>query len=147
VLPRTVLLLGVCSGNDPATFRRGVGQEYRDYVRVTALEENGYKVVTLDNKHNSKPGKHLNASFTSPRSMKAAFQSDSMCAQSFDHVVLDWFFSPAGFGEIRWTDELYSQVIPALVTMGSIAPNGKLWLPNLPCVLDGITKNMDKISR
>ena len=57
-----------------------VGQEFRDRVRCVELENLGYSVKTLDDKHAAETldhGKHCRANFTQPRrmlqSMKAAW--------------------------------------------------------------------------
>jgi hypothetical protein len=73
------------------------GQEFRDRVRCEALENLGYDVYTLDNKHpevRGPAGKHCRANFADPRrmikSIKFTWGNDIV----FDSIILDYFFSP-----------------------------------------------------
>lgn len=97
------LLLGVfhsrkfndrISGKEPNR-----GQLFRDGVRSKALEDAGYVVRSLDNKHHETDVKlgdeiHCNANFADPRRMSKALRSTFGEDIIFDHIILDYFFSP-----------------------------------------------------
>jgi hypothetical protein len=75
------------------------GQGYRDGVRCKALEELGYLVRSLDNKHSEpdvQSGEeiHCTANFADTRRMMKALRKTFGHDLSFDHVILDYFFSP-----------------------------------------------------
>lgn len=99
----TVLLLGVfhcrkfddrVAGKEPNR-----GQLFRDGVRSKALEDAGYIVRSLDNKHHEKDVNlgdeiHCNANFADSRRMSKALRSTFGEDIIFDHIILDYFFSP-----------------------------------------------------
>lgn len=90
---KEVLLLGVVYSEKTEPAR---GQEYRDRVRCDSLEKLGYSVRTLDNKHRDddiSSGRHCTANFTDPRRMLKSIHS-KWNQTSFDHIILDYFFSP-----------------------------------------------------
>lgn len=75
------------------------GQGFRDGVRSKALEDLGYLVRSLDDKHSEPdvfPGDeiHCTANFADARRMIKALRKSFGDELSFDHVVLDYFFSP-----------------------------------------------------
>jgi hypothetical protein len=75
------------------------GQGFRDGVRSKALEDLGYLVRSLDDKHTEPdvlPGEeiHCTANFADARRMMKALRKTFGDELSFDHVVLDYFFSP-----------------------------------------------------
>jgi hypothetical protein len=85
------LLLGMVFATEQKAKR---GQEYRDRVRCEALENIGYTVRTLDNKHADKDlSKHCTANFSDTRRMMRAMDT-KLPGEKFDHVILDYFFSP-----------------------------------------------------
>jgi hypothetical protein len=87
----TALLLGVVFAKEQRAKR---GQEYRDRVRCEAMENLGYDVRTLDNKHSdSGLDKHCNANFSDTRRMMKSMDA-KWNGEKFDHVILDYFFSP-----------------------------------------------------
>jgi hypothetical protein len=70
------------------------GQEYRDRVRCQALQDMGYKVRSLDNKHDDTHLKnHCNANFADTRRMTKALQQ-KWEGETYQHVILDYFMSP-----------------------------------------------------
>ena len=102
----SVLLLGVfhsrkfddrVAGTEPNR-----GQGFRDGVRSKALEDTGYTVKSLDNKHSEdvKLGEeiHCNANFADARRMSKALKSSFGDDIVFDHIILDYFFSPVRDG-------------------------------------------------
>lgn len=75
------------------------GQEFRDRVRCEALENFGYEVFSLDNKHSQEgdevqKGKHCKANFADARRMAKAIRETWGWKADFDVVILDYFFSP-----------------------------------------------------
>lgn len=85
------LLLGVVFATEQRAKR---GQEYRDRVRCEAMERLGYQVKTLDNKHADKDlPKHCTANFSDTRRMMKSMEG-KWPGEKFDHVILDYFFSP-----------------------------------------------------
>ena len=74
------------------------GQGYRDRIRCEALENLGFIVKTLDDKHQvsislDKKHCHTNFSRRMRNSMEAMWGKD-LQDKTFDHVILDYFFSP-----------------------------------------------------
>ena len=66
-----------------------VGQEFRDRVRCEALEQLGYLVRTLDDKHADDVllhSKHCRANFTQPRRMLKATAAKWGKIQ-LDHII------------------------------------------------------------
>jgi hypothetical protein len=67
--PKRALILGMIYSEETVPKR---GQEFRDRVRCEALENLGYEVFTLDNKHSldeGRPGRHCQTNFTDARRM------------------------------------------------------------------------------
>ena len=99
------LLLGVFHSrkfdNRDAGTEPNRGQGFRDGVRSKALEDIGYIVKSLDNKHSEvvRLGDeiHCNANFADARRMSRALKSSFGDDVTFDHVILDYFFSPVGY--------------------------------------------------
>jgi hypothetical protein len=90
----TALLLGVVFATEQRAKR---GQEYRDRVRCEAMESLGYDVRTLDNKHSDAGlDKHCNANFSDTRRMMKSMDA-KWNGEKFDHVILDYFFSPVSY--------------------------------------------------
>jgi hypothetical protein len=120
-----------------------IGQQYRDRVRCEALENLGYEVKTLDDKHDSSllsHGKHCQASFLDSRRFLHSINSQWGNGQKFHHVILDYFFSPVGWARDRWKDSFYSCTLPA-IAKNLLHANGKVWLPNIDCVDKAIMDN------
>ena len=85
------LLLGMVFATEQRAKR---GQEYRDRVRCEAMESIGFQVKTLDNKHSdAKLDKHCTANFSDTRRMMKSMDA-KWSGEKFDHVILDYFFSP-----------------------------------------------------
>ena len=85
------LLLGMVFATEQRAKR---GQEYRDRVRCEAMENIGYGVKTLDNKHSDTDlDKHCTANFSDTRRMLRSMEA-KWEGEVFDHVILDYFFSP-----------------------------------------------------
>ncbi len=97
---RFVLLLGMvhCDIEECHPSR---GQEYRDTIRVNALEDAGFNGFTLDDKHDQRDegnvtilrDKHCCASFNDSRRAIKNIKKAWGHIQ-FDLVILDYFFSP-----------------------------------------------------
>jgi len=154
VCTKSSLLLGMVYSKQDRPTR---GQEYRDRVRCEAMENIGYHVRTLDDKHDdSHLEKHCQANFSDTRrmleSMKVKWERIS-----FDFVILDYFFSPVtslfllllrfnidevfmilfvqvGWARHRWTDPLFTATFPNLAKDGHLAKGCQIWLPNIHCI-------------
>lgn len=127
------LLLGMVFSEEQEPKR---GQEYRDRVRCEAMEDLGYKVFTLDNKHQDYVlghGKHCQANFADARRMFRSIKARWGSAK-FDHIILDYFFSPVGWARERWTDNFFRETLPRFATDNVLSADGEIWLPNLNCV-------------
>ncbi|KAJ1411527.1 hypothetical protein B484DRAFT_482627 [Ochromonadaceae sp. CCMP2298] len=136
------LLLGVVFASELLPKR---GQEYRDRVRCEALENIGYNVRTLDNKHaDDKLEKHCEANFSDTRRMMKSMDC-KWPREQFHHVILDYFFSPVGWARHRWTDPLFTSTFPTLAREGKLAQGGQIWLPNLDCIQVSLTDFADDL--
>jgi hypothetical protein len=94
----SALLLGVVFAKEQRAKR---GQEYRDRVRCEAMENIGYTVKTLDNKHSDAGlDNHCTANFSDTRRMMKSMGA-KWDGVKFDHIILDYFFSPVSFHEFR----------------------------------------------
>jgi len=138
----TALLLGMVFSEEHEPKR---GQEFRDRVRCEALEDLGYAVYTLDNKHEDTVlghNKHCQANFADARRM---FRSMNMRWKGvqFDHIILDYFFSPVGWARERWTEAMFRETLPQFVTDNVLSKDGEIWLPNLECVQELIHSYSD----
>ena len=135
-----VLLLGMVYSNEMVP---KIGQEYRDRVRCIALENLGYSVKTLDDKHDDNKlvhGKHCTANFCHPRRMLIAMTSKWGDNISLHHVILDYFFSPVGWARTRWSDAFFTDTLPELAKKNVLFIGGKIWLPNLQCIRESIDR-------
>ena len=72
-----ILVLGMVYSDSINNAISSYGQEWRDYQRILSLIDLGYKVYSLDDKHESIPGKHCKANFNDPRRMINSFKVDS----------------------------------------------------------------------
>ena len=91
---KSCLLLGMVYSKELRSKR---GQEYRDRVRCVALEKKGYVVKTLDNKHSDVMlPKHCTANFSDTRRMMKSMEN-KWANESYNHVILDYFFSPVRY--------------------------------------------------
>lgn len=101
VLPQVLpvaLLLGVFYFRNNR-FVPNIGQGWRDAVRGYALERCGYRVLSLDNKHNelmygNDDKLHCNANFGDPRRMMISIFQIFGLGIIFNTIILDYFFCP-----------------------------------------------------
>ena len=77
------------------------GQGFRDNVRCQELENEGYTVLSLDDKHNeveypviSEMNRHTQANFADSRRMMLSMKKRWGADCDFQHIILDYFFSP-----------------------------------------------------
>ena len=136
-----ILLLGMVFSQEMVPKR---GQEFRDRVRCVALEDLGFFVHTLDEKHDDLPlvhGKHCNSNFNHHRNFIRHVKSKWGGDIKFSHVILDYFFSPIGWARDRWLPSFFSQTIPSMA-LELLSLGGKVWLPNLQNVADSIESNL-----
>ena len=90
---KRALLLGMVFALEQKLNR---GQEGRDRVRCLAMENRGFVVNTLDDKHvqqRAMSGRHCCTSFTD-RHMVKALENQLGIGMKFDFVFPDYFFSP-----------------------------------------------------
>ena len=151
---RSVLLLGMFFSLGQFD-KPNRGQGFRDAVRCQALENMGYHVLSLDDKHSEEeyypsgehPGKHCTANFADARRMSASLRENITFLRAFDYIILDYFFSPAGWARTRWTDNFFKDTIPRMAEDELIRRGGQFWLPNLECVAEAIAQFGDVILR
>jgi hypothetical protein len=144
--PKRALILGMIYSEETVPKR---GQEFRDRVRCEALENRGYEVYTLDNKHDldeGRPGRHCRANFVDSRRMLQSIRRLWGDNIQFDDIILDYFFSPAGWARERWSDGFFMNTIPLLKESGVLKPNGKMWLPWLECVDESLCEFRGKLA-
>jgi len=128
------------------------GQGYRDMVRCEALEERGYFVETFDDKHEeslAKDGRHCCGTFTDinrmMKSMTTTWKLEENNPPRYDVIILDYFFSPAGWVNERWKESFFSETIPGFVQNKLLKMTGALWLPNMSYVDEMITRHSKTI--
>jgi hypothetical protein len=170
---KQALLLGMAFHDRDKSENPKRGQGFRDRIRLEALEAMNYAVRTLDDKHQvsvSSQNKHCKANFADARRMKVSM--DELWGRdnnSYDHIILDYFFSPVslehgqsytktslfdilmfsyqvGWARTRWTDNFYKETMPLLASAGYLNMHGKIWLPNLECVRDCLTEFKDELN-
>ena len=157
-MTRRTLLLGVYHSRGQTRYTSDVrGQGYRDLVRCGALESQGHVVLSVDDKHTEafvfgrggrkkpvpladRPGLHLEANFADARRFFKSMAAQPTFDDPFDDIILDYFFSPAGWAETRWTDNFFCSTIPAFAENDKIIPGGRWWLPYLECVRVAVTE-------
>jgi len=113
------------------------GQEFRDRVRLEALENEGYVVCSLDNKHHSKKaqnGRHCYASFSDDRRLKMQIErtwGDIL----FDCIAVDYFFMPPSYVWDSWKASFFTKTLPFFANAGILKDGGQIWIP-FPCDVD-----------
>lgn len=141
------LLLGMVYANHSQN-TPNVGQEYRDRLRCLALEDLGYEVYTLDDKHLSSeavPQRHCMSNFCDARRMDSWLQTcwkgnatenegdDYMKGinkavnsdvwrhrTDFVCIVLDYFFSPNSWSKVRWGSKFFKETLPLWAKNGML---------------------------
>jgi len=137
----SVLLLGMVFAHSAMEPKRG--QEFRDRVRCESVNKLGYQVYSLDDKHHDADIlEHCDANFADPRRMIKKMKLKWTDDIQFQHIILDYFFSPVGWARTRWTKRFFYKTIPAFVQENILTTGGKLWLPHLDC----ITKEIEEYS-
>jgi hypothetical protein len=167
--PKRALLLGMVYSKETNPSR---GQGYRDRIRCESLEINGgYIVDTLDNKHDellAKDSHHCRANFADPhrmfKNLKLVWDFDGSTPR-YDVIILDYFFSPAGWVNTRWTEKFFTETLISFSTKSllkkrtnvpsnpsttsatsSSASSPSLWLPNNSYVHEMISKHSNLLS-
>eukprot|EP01039_Chlorochromonas_danica_P000646 gene646-701_t len=138
-----VLLLGMVYAHHAVNPKRG--QEFRDRVRCEAVQSLGYQVYSLDNKHDdANINEHCTANFADQRRMFKAMKSKwGDNKPHFQHVILDYFFSPIGWARERWSAPFFTDTLPALLQEDFLTSDGKIWLPNLQCITESLSDAHD----
>ena len=178
---KSCLLLGVFYSRKFDVRARGKepnrGQLFRDGVRSKALEDDGFIVRSLDNKHHEtdvKSGEetHCNTDFTNSRRMSTDLRNAFGADIIFDHIILDYFFSPVsyhcistrmhkivssfllmynyiqvGWARTRWTENFWKNTLAMLAENNLLQKGGKLWLPNLSFVQESINAFRSEINK
>ena len=143
---KRILLLGMVY-SDETRVNPSVGQEFRDRKRCISLEECGYNVYSMDDKHSTNEavdGHHCKGNFCDTRRFMKwiksvwngnAIESDSYYGDykvdsnmwnkemNFNVIVLDYFFSPNSWSKVRWSETLFTESIPSWATNGMLAPS------------------------
>ncbi len=136
-----VLLLGMVFAHD--VIRPNRGQEFRDRVRCEALAQLGASVFTMDDKHKDDHiEEHCRANFVDTRRMLQSMKA-KWGVVAFNHIILDYFFSPVGWARERWGHKFFATTLPAFATEGFMAPGGRIWLPHLECVQTSIDQHRE----
>ena len=105
--------------------------------------------MSLDHKHPDDllpRARHCNANFCYARRFFSQIKAKWGHDVRFNHIILDYFFSPSGWAKERWTEKFFSEVIPQMATE-LLSPSGKLWLPNLAFVAESIELNRTQIEK
>jgi hypothetical protein len=170
---KRALLLGMVYSKETNPSR---GQGYRDRIRCESLETNGgYIVDTLDNKHDESIAKdlhHCRANFADPhrmfKNLKLIWDFDGSTPR-YDVIILDYFFSPAGWVNTRWTEKFFTETLISFLTKSLLknsmtvstnspsspspstsssaaAASPSLWLPNNSYVHEMILKHSNLLS-
>ena len=107
-------------------------------IRCEALENLGYDVYTLDDKHAETlalTGKHCQANFTDAqrmiKNMRNVWPDLGNEGFSFKFVILDYFFSPAGWVDTRWSIPFFENTLTFLAEKEILSIGGSIWLPNV----------------
>jgi hypothetical protein len=66
--------------------------------------------------------------------------------RQYDIISLDYFFSPAGWVNDRWSEKLFSETIPVLASK-KLKQNGSIWIPNNNHVEAMLEKHQEIISK
>lgn len=66
--------------------------------------------------------------------------------QQYDMIALDYFFSPAGWVNARWTSKFFADTLPAFVAKGLLNEKGTVWLPHVQHVTDMLAAHHDDLS-
>jgi hypothetical protein len=64
----------------------------------------------------------------------------------YDAIILDYFFSPAGWVNARWTTKFFTDTLPCFVEKGLLKRDGTVWLPHVQHVTDMLDTFYDDIS-
>jgi len=65
----------------------------------------------------------------------------------FDFIILDYFFTPAGYARDRWADKFYEITLPQLLESGVLKSRGSIFLPRLQCVEESLEAFSKKLFR
>jgi hypothetical protein len=147
---KNVLLLGMFYSNEERFDQPG--QSDRDRIRCKALEDRGYTVFTLDDKHLSLKSvqydnipSHCQGNFNDPKRLMKTIRQVWGSLIKFDVVCLDYFFSPQGWAGDRWTEKFFTRTLPSLVTENLLNTRATIWLPHIQHVQDMVHQNKASI--
>jgi hypothetical protein len=146
-----ILLLGIVYSAPVKKAPSWSHQVPRDRIRCVSLEENlSMNVFSMDDKHipdSAVSGKHCQSNFSDPCRLFKNLKSTWGQKVKFNHICLDYFFSPQGWAGDRWTKHFFSGSIPQLQTKGWLQEGASIWLPNIPHVSEKLDDYRQIISQ
>jgi hypothetical protein len=81
------------------------------------------------------------------KSLIKIWSTETGICPRFDLIVLDYFFSPAGWVNTRWTEKFFSETLPCFVQKGILSSSGSLWLPHVDHVEEMISSHSEELSQ
>ena len=110
----------------------------RDGIRCRAFERTEQETVfTIDKNHNvdkGEEGRHICHDFGNHGVLRCMDRQWS--GQVFQHVIIDYFYTPGAWHAERWNEAMYSVTLPIMAAKGAIPIHGEVWLPNIDCISD-----------
>ena len=123
------------------------GQEWRDMLRLKAMEEAGLDCWSYDDKHPETETrftrvkhklvswptdlpKHINGSFSTMRRLKANLERKFPEGKRFEFIIMDFFYCPIGWVKEAWTATFFKEVLPYLAQHWLCPSKGVILLPN-----------------
>ena len=67
-------------------------------------------------------------------SINRIWSDSDVLKDKFNTIILDYFFSPAGWARERWTDPFFEKTLPLFAKSDLLAEDGAIWLPHLEVV-------------
>jgi hypothetical protein len=108
----------------------------RDGIRCRALEHTEQvKVYTIDVTHNvdqAEEGRHISHDFARPG--VPSEMDTCWSGKVFEHIIMDYFYTPSPWHAERWNETMYTVTLPILAAKGAIPLHGEVWLPNINCI-------------
>ena len=143
-----------------------MGQEGRDRTRCDAMELLGWDIFTADNKHSeiqrrkervphkkstkliellTDLPKHCDTNFAIPRFFFTNLRSRFGATIRVQLIVVDYFFCPAGYVEVRWLEKFFEETLCGLVEENLLEQGCCVWLPHLDHTNKMIEKYRDML--
>lgn len=80
-------------------------------------------------------------------SIEEIWENDNVLKNKFNTIILDYFFSPAGWARERWTEPFFGKTLPYFAESNLLKENGTIWLPHLEVVSELLEQFKDEISK